>query len=107
MSSKKLTTFRNLVDFETLDELTNGNENVKSIAIIGSGFLGTELTTSLAIKGKEQGFDVVQIFPEKGVLSRVSDTKKYQCHLLTYSNIGNHNLINFTGATRIFVGSGS
>lgn len=71
MSSKKLTTFRNLVDFETLDELTNGNENVKSIAIIGSGFLGTELTTSLAIKGKEQGFDVVQIFPEKGVLSRV------------------------------------
>ena len=62
------------VDFEKLDELTTGGK-IKSVAIIGSGFLGTELTTSLAMKGKEQGFDVVQIFPEKGVLSRVSDTK--------------------------------
>ena len=72
--SSKVSTFRSLVDFEKLDELTTGGK-IKSVTIIGSGFLGTELTTSLAMKGKEQGFDVVQIFPEKGVLSRVSDTK--------------------------------
>ena len=87
--SSKVTTFRSLVDFEKLDELTTGGK-IKSVAIIGSGFLGTELTTSLAIKGKEQGFDVVQIFPEKGILSRVSDLPTYNLHTKNIKAIYKH-----------------
>lgn len=41
--------FRNIEDFKTASELF---ENAKSVAVIGSGFLGSELACALARKGK-------------------------------------------------------
>lgn len=38
----------------------------KTIAIIGGGFLGSEISCALAKFGKTHGGSVVQIFPESG-----------------------------------------
>ena len=66
----KVSTFRTLKDYEKLDEFTN-QKGIKSLAVIGGGFLGTELAMSLALKGTEKGYSVSQIFPEQGLLSKV------------------------------------
>ncbi|VVC35514.1 Hypothetical protein CINCED_3A018809 [Cinara cedri] len=64
----KFSVFRSIKDFEDLWEEMN---NVKSIAIIGGGFLGSELAASLANKGKKNGVKIYQIFKEKGNMGKV------------------------------------
>ncbi|XP_050434721.1 apoptosis-inducing factor 1, mitochondrial isoform X2 [Adelges cooleyi] len=64
----KFSVFRSIVDYEDLwDDLTHA----KSVAIIGGGFLGSELAASLATKGKKNGVKVYQIFKENGNMAKV------------------------------------
>ncbi|XP_033095726.1 apoptosis-inducing factor 1, mitochondrial-like [Anneissia japonica] len=65
---KRTTLFRNADDFKSLEEISR---NVKSIAIIGGGFLGSELACALGKRGKDSGLKVVQFFPESGNMGRV------------------------------------
>ncbi|XP_063415607.1 apoptosis-inducing factor 1, mitochondrial-like isoform X2 [Mytilus trossulus] len=63
--------FRNINDFVRLHTIAHTR---KSIAIIGGGFLGSELACGLAHRGHNRGLTnlkVYQIFPEKGVMSNV------------------------------------
>lgn len=64
----KFSVFRSITDFENLLEELN---TVKSIAIIGGGFLGSELAASLAYRGKKNGVQIYQIFKEKGNMGKV------------------------------------
>ncbi|XP_022086812.1 apoptosis-inducing factor 1, mitochondrial-like [Acanthaster planci] len=65
---KRTTLFRNIKDFQKLDEIS---QEAKSIVIIGGGFLGSELACALGRRGKETGLKVTQVFPEKGNMGRV------------------------------------
>ncbi|MGB3701092.1 MAG: FAD/NAD(P)-binding oxidoreductase [Anaerolineales bacterium] len=56
--------FRTLDDFQKLSRLT---EKKSRFAIIGGGFIGSELTSAL----RDQGQDVVMLFPEHGIGSRI------------------------------------
>ncbi|CAL1536613.1 unnamed protein product [Lymnaea stagnalis] len=60
--------FRNIEDFKKLDSLTQQSE---SVAIIGGGFLGSELACALGKRAKKTGLKVYQIFPEKGNMGRI------------------------------------
>lgn len=64
----KFSVFRSITDFENLSDELN---NVKSIAIIGGGFLGSELAASLAFRGKKNGVKIYQVFKEKGNMGKV------------------------------------
>lgn len=64
----KFSVFRSISDFEDLWEQLS---QIKSIAIIGGGFLGSELAASLANKGKKNGIKIYQIFKEKGNMGKV------------------------------------
>lgn len=55
--------FRTLADYRRLRELT---ETGRRFAVIGGGFIGSELAAALALNHKE----VVMIFPGKGICSR-------------------------------------
>lgn len=44
---------------------------VKSIAIVGGGFLGSELACALGRRGRDTGLEVTQIFPESGNMGKV------------------------------------
>jgi programmed cell death 8 (apoptosis-inducing factor) len=61
---KNLMTFRTLEDFKKLEKLATA-QGTQKIAIIGGGFLGSELSVALAQKKNVQ---VVQIVPEEGIL---------------------------------------
>lgn len=64
----KFSVFRSITDFENLwEEL----DHVKSVAIIGGGFLGSELAASIANRGKKNGVKVYQLFKEKGNMGKV------------------------------------
>nr|APA32591.1 mitochondrial apoptosis-inducing factor 1 [Apostichopus japonicus] len=65
---ERVTLFRNIKDFKRLDEAT---QTAKSVAIIGGGFLGSELACALGKRGKEIGAKVTQFFPEAGNMGRV------------------------------------
>lgn len=65
---KRTTVFRKIVDFQKLDCVTSKG---KSVAIIGGGFLGSELAVALGSKAKKNNGKVYQIFPEKGNMGRV------------------------------------
>jgi apoptosis-inducing factor 1 len=43
----------------------------EKVAIIGGGFLGSELAYSLAHRGKDRNVGVWQIFPEEGNMALV------------------------------------
>ena len=43
----------------------------KRVAVIGGGFLGSELAVALAHKGKSVGLEVTQVYPEYGNMAKV------------------------------------
>ncbi|KAM4620576.1 apoptosis-inducing factor 1, mitochondrial isoform 3-T3 [Polymixia lowei] len=65
---KRTTLFRKIEDFKALDKVSR---NVKSITIIGGGFLGSELACALGRRSNESDLEVVQMFPEKGNMGKV------------------------------------
>ena len=69
----RVTTFRNVQDFHHLETRVKSGQ-VKSIVIVGGGFLGTELASSLGIFSKDTkdiDLSISQILPEKGHLAKV------------------------------------
>eukprot|EP00126_Sphaerothecum_destruens_P006792 Sdes_comp19530_c0_seq1m11115 len=64
----KITLYRTLQDFEKVNQLVTQK---KTIAIIGSGFLGSELACALAHRNSSEGGKVYQIFREQGNMGRV------------------------------------
>uniref|UniRef100_A0A1B0CTJ1 Putative programmed cell death protein n=1 Tax=Lutzomyia longipalpis TaxID=7200 RepID=A0A1B0CTJ1_LUTLO len=64
----KVSTFKSIDDYRCL---LNVLEKAKSIAIVGGGFLGSELSCSLAKMGTGKKLQIIQIFHEKGNMGRV------------------------------------
>uniref|UniRef100_A0A8C6TN37 Apoptosis-inducing factor 1, mitochondrial n=1 Tax=Neogobius melanostomus TaxID=47308 RepID=A0A8C6TN37_9GOBI len=65
---KRTTMFRKIEDFKSLDKVSR---NVKSLTIIGGGFLGSELACALGRRSAESSLEVIQMFPEKGNMGKV------------------------------------
>jgi programmed cell death 8 (apoptosis-inducing factor) len=65
---ERCTLFRTIDDFWRLDEVI---QTAKSIAIVGGGFMGSELACALGKKGLEKHMKVIQTFPEKGNMGQV------------------------------------
>eukprot|EP00042_Codosiga_hollandica_P060008 m.920570 g.920570 ORF g.920570 m.920570 type:complete len:626 (-) comp66799_c0_seq1:147-2024(-) len=64
-----ITLYRSIDDFRKLDGISR---SVQSVAIIGGGFLGSELSIALAARGKAlNGIHVTQVIQERGVLAKV------------------------------------
>ncbi|XP_029632971.1 apoptosis-inducing factor 1, mitochondrial isoform X1 [Octopus sinensis] len=66
--AEKTTLFRNIDDFRSLDKHL---EEAKSVAIIGGGFLGSELACALGKKSQSHDLKVYQLFPESGNMGKV------------------------------------
>ncbi|CAF0858276.1 unnamed protein product [Brachionus calyciflorus] len=64
----KVTLFRNIEDFKKLYAVAKEG---KTIAIVGGGFLGSELACALGHVSKKFGGKVVQVFPESGILRKI------------------------------------
>ncbi|NWT58986.1 AIFM1 factor, partial [Erythrocercus mccallii] len=65
---KRLTLFRKIEDFRRLEKISR---EVKSITIIGGGFLGSELACALGRRARTRGLEVIQLFPENGNMGKV------------------------------------
>ncbi|XP_042334329.1 apoptosis-inducing factor 1, mitochondrial isoform X2 [Sceloporus undulatus] len=65
---ERLTLFRKIEDFRSLEKISR---EVKSITIIGGGFLGSELACALGRKAQSKGLEVIQMFPENGNMGKV------------------------------------
>ncbi|XP_030430254.1 apoptosis-inducing factor 1, mitochondrial isoform X3 [Gopherus evgoodei] len=65
---QRLTLFRKIEDFKALEKISR---EVKSITIIGGGFLGSELACALGRKVQVTGLEVIQMFPENGNMGKV------------------------------------
>lgn len=65
---KRTSLFRKVEDFKALEKVSR---NVKSITIIGGGFLGSELACALGRRSTDAGLEVVQMYPEKGNMGKV------------------------------------
>ncbi|XP_066415371.1 apoptosis-inducing factor 1, mitochondrial isoform X1 [Molothrus aeneus] len=65
---KRLTLFRKIEDFQRLEKISR---EVKSITIIGGGFLGSELACALGRRARTRGLEVIQLFPENGNMGKV------------------------------------
>ncbi|XP_051902629.1 apoptosis-inducing factor 1, mitochondrial isoform X2 [Hippocampus zosterae] len=65
---KRTTLFRKIDDFRSLDKISR---TIKSITIIGGGFLGSELACALGRRSHDSGLEVIQMFPEKGNMGKV------------------------------------
>ncbi|NXE42631.1 AIFM1 factor, partial [Ptilorrhoa leucosticta] len=65
---KRLTLFRKIEDFRRLEKISR---EVKSITIIGGGFLGSELACALGRRAQTRGLEVIQLFPENGNMGKV------------------------------------
>ncbi|XP_071425881.1 apoptosis-inducing factor 1, mitochondrial isoform X2 [Pithys albifrons albifrons] len=65
---KRLTLFRKIEDFRSLEKISR---EVKSITIIGGGFLGSELACALGRRARTRGLEVIQLFPENGNMGKV------------------------------------
>ena len=70
--NQKVTLFRKVEDFFKLNEIT---QKIKSISIIGGGFLGSELACALGGRGQDPRYDlkVTQIYRENGNMAKVSN----------------------------------
>ncbi|KFP33690.1 hypothetical protein N325_07576, partial [Colius striatus] len=55
-------------DFKSLEKISR---EVKSITIIGGGFLGSELACALGRRARTRGLEVIQLFPENGNMGKV------------------------------------
>ncbi len=64
----KIFTYKTIADFTNVK---NEAEKAKNIAIVGNGFLGSELACALAHYGKEKKLKVYQLFPEVGNIAKV------------------------------------
>lgn len=67
-TKRRTTLFRSIDDLRSLNKVT---QKAKSIAVIGGGFLGSELACALGHRGHKQGIEIVQIFPEGGNMGKV------------------------------------
>ncbi|XP_074770931.1 apoptosis-inducing factor 1, mitochondrial isoform X1 [Athene noctua] len=65
---QRLTLFRKIEDFRSLEKISR---EVKSITIIGGGFLGSELACALGRRTRTRGLEVIQLFPENGNMGKV------------------------------------
>lgn len=65
---ERVHSFKSIKDFEALKSLV---EKSKKIAIVGNGFLGSELACALAHYGKDGKLKVHQLFHESGNMSKV------------------------------------
>ncbi|XP_057677663.1 apoptosis-inducing factor 1, mitochondrial isoform X4 [Corythoichthys intestinalis] len=65
---KRTTLFRKIEDFRSLDKVSR---NIKSITVIGGGFLGSELACALGRRSQDSGLEVIQMFPERGNMGKV------------------------------------
>uniref|UniRef100_A0A673NJ03 Apoptosis-inducing factor 1, mitochondrial n=1 Tax=Sinocyclocheilus rhinocerous TaxID=307959 RepID=A0A673NJ03_9TELE len=66
--TKRTTLFRKIEDLRSLEKISR---EVKSITIIGGGFLGSELACALGHRSTDLGLEVIQMFPEKGNMGKV------------------------------------
>ncbi|KAA0716670.1 Apoptosis-inducing factor 1, mitochondrial [Triplophysa tibetana] len=64
----RTTLFRKVEDFRSLEKISR---EVKSIAIIGGGFLGSELACAIGRRSADLDLEVIQLFPEKGNMGKV------------------------------------
>ncbi|XP_050297937.1 apoptosis-inducing factor 1, mitochondrial isoform X2 [Anthonomus grandis grandis] len=60
--------FRNIDDFK---DMLDSFEEAKSVAVIGGGFLGSELACAFGRKDKKKNKDIYQIFRETGNMGRI------------------------------------
>lgn len=65
---QKISFYKNVDDFRTLKQAIDKSN---SVAIIGGGFLGSELSCALAHYGRNRKLNVYQIFHEKGNMGKV------------------------------------
>jgi NADPH-dependent 2,4-dienoyl-CoA reductase/sulfur reductase-like enzyme len=65
--------FRTLSDYRNLRALA---ETAKRIAVIGGGFIGSEIAAALTMNGKE----VTMIFPEKSIGDRIFSSRPFSIH---------------------------
>uniref|UniRef100_A0A8C2SZ49 Apoptosis-inducing factor 1, mitochondrial n=1 Tax=Coturnix japonica TaxID=93934 RepID=A0A8C2SZ49_COTJA len=65
---QRLTLFRKIEDFKSLEKISR---QVKSITIIGGGFLGSELACALGRRAQTRNLEVIQLFPENGNMGKV------------------------------------
>ncbi|KAG2204555.1 hypothetical protein INT47_012614 [Mucor saturninus] len=63
-----VTTFRNINDFKKLEKIAKDGAH---IAVVGGGFLGSELAVALAHRSGKENLKVTQIFPEEGNMANV------------------------------------
>ncbi|KAL0272733.1 UNVERIFIED_CONTAM: hypothetical protein PYX00_005594 [Menopon gallinae] len=61
-------TFRDVFDFQDLHDMA---EEYDTIAIIGGGFLGSELACALARYGRKRKTRIIQIFKESGNMGKI------------------------------------
>lgn len=65
---QKLSFYKNVSDFKNLRKIVDKSS---SIAVVGGGFLGSELSVALAHYGKNKKLNVHQLFYEKGNMGKV------------------------------------
>ena len=66
----KVTLFRKVEDYFKLNDIT---QKIKSVSIIGGGFLGSELACALGSRSRNPDYDlsVTQIYRENGNMAKV------------------------------------
>ncbi|KAG5680718.1 hypothetical protein PVAND_010208 [Polypedilum vanderplanki] len=65
---EKIFTYKSVKDFELVKKQV---EKSKNVAIVGNGFLGSELACALSHYGTLNDLKVVQLFPESGNMAKV------------------------------------
>ncbi|KAI9013999.1 apoptosis-inducing factor, mitochondrion-associated, C-term-domain-containing protein [Phycomyces nitens] len=66
-----VTSFRSIDDFKLLESKAKDGAH---IAVVGGGFLGSELAVALAHRAEKQNIKVTQVFPEEGNMANVFPT---------------------------------